>query len=403
MDRLECFFCETYHPLDVFDPFCPACSEPLLYPLDPRKKRFYLKHESSLERFLDFLPLSGVDSRLDIGLGCTPLLRLHNLETRFKSPPLFVKNEALNPTGSFKDRGSAVAVQKAVSLGIRRIGTVSTGNMASSTAAFGARAGLETFVFVKEDTSPEKLAAAGVYNPRLIAVEGDYGALFTQSFVLGRRHQIYFMNSVDPHRIEGYKLTAFEIFLQLGRQAPNCILVPLSSGGHLIGLMKAFLELAQLGWIDKIPVFVGVQAEGCAPLAQAFAAKQEKYTRLSKAETIAHAISNPDPPAGNIVLKWIRENRGRILSVPDEDILSAQKMLAEVEGLSVLPSSATTLAGFLQLSRIISFDPKERIVLVLTGTGLKSLTRDALSRMKIHRTSLPNLADTLLETLRHLR
>lgn len=383
----------------MFDPFCPACSEPLLYPFEARKKNFHLEHESPLERFLDFLPLSEIDIRLDLGAGGTPLLRLPNLEARLKSPILFAKNEALNPTGSFKDRGSAVAVQKAVFLGIRRIGTVSTGNMASSTAAFGARAGLETFIFVKEDTSPEKLAAAAVYGPFLVAVEGDYGALFSQSFELGRRHQIYFANSIDPHRIEGYKLTAFEIFLQLGRQAPDYILVPLSSGGHLLGLMKAFLELKKLGWIAEVPVFVGVQAEGCAPLAQAFAAGDETFIRLSKAETIAQAISNPNPPAGNIVLRWIRDNDGKILAVSDQDILSAQKILAEAEGLSVLPASATTLAGFIQLSRTISFAPEDRVVLVPTGTGLKSLTADDLSRTKIPRTSLENLENTLLETL----
>ena len=264
-------------------------------------------------------------------------------------------------------------MQKAVSLGMGRIGTVSTGNMASSTAAYGAKAGLETLVLLKEDTPFEKLLLTGVHNPKLIRVRGDYGELFTKSFSIGRRHNIYFMNSVDPFRIEGYKLTAFEIFLQLDRQIPRFLFVPVSAGGHLAGLIRAFLDLRREGLAPFIPIVVGVQAQGCSPIAQAFASGKVKVERIKKAETIAHAISNPDPPAGNIVLRMIRENKGMIITVSDEEILEAQRILAELEGIFCQPASATVLAGLLKLSKEMKMDKNDPIVLVITGSGLKAL------------------------------
>jgi threonine synthase len=151
--------------------------------------------------------------------------------------------------------------------------------MAASTAAYGARAGLETFVLLKEGTAETSLKAAGIYSPRLIAVDGDYGSLFRASLEIGRRLGISFMNSIDPYRMEGYKLTAFEIYLQMGRHSPRFLIVPVSSGGHLLGLMRAFEDLEREKLITTYPTFVGVQARGCAPLAAAFAAGLERYER----------------------------------------------------------------------------------------------------------------------------
>jgi len=373
MEYLECIFCQKKFPLDIFDPFCPQCREPLLYPSPQEKKSFNMEKSWPLEKFLDFLPLLQVDPRLSLGEGNTPLIRLDRVIEEFKLSQVFVKNEAHNPTSSFKDRGTAVAVQKAVSLGIRRIGTVSTGNMASSTAAYGAKAGLETLVLLKEDTPEEKLLLTGVHNPKLIRVRGDYGELFYKSFFIGRKHSIYFMNSIDPFRIEGYKLTAFEIFLQLDRRIPRFLFVPVSAGGHLTGLIKAFLELRRIQFAPDVPTIVGVQAQGCSPLAQAFASDKVKVERIKRAETIAHAISNPDPPAGNIVLRLIRENKGVIISVSDQEILEAQRILAELEGIFCQPASATVLAGLLKLSKEMKMDKNNPVVLVITGSGLKAM------------------------------
>lgn len=375
MDRFECLVCGPIASRDPFSPFCPGCGEPLFVaPSDrPGRKSIHEDRPLALERYSDFLPLETVRPALSLGEGSTPLVRLGRVGSSLGLPAVYAKNEAQNPTASFKDRGTAVAVQKAVSLGFMRIGTVSTGNMAASTAAYGARAGLETYVLLKEGTSAAGLRGAGIYAPRLVAVEGDYGHLFKSSLELGRKLGILFMNSIDPFRLEGYKLTAFEIFRDLGRRAPRYVFVPLSSGGHLLGLMRAFEDLEREGWIASYPTFVGVQARGCAPLVRAFEAGLDRFERPAEVRTIAHAISNPSPPAGNAVLRMIRGRRGILMDVTDEEMLGAQRELAAGEGLFCQPESATTLAALKRLaSKPGGMDPDGESVLVLTGSGLKT-------------------------------
>jgi threonine synthase len=395
MDILECLFCGKRAPLDVFSPFCPDCREPMFFAREEGKRRLHADRSHPLERWLDFLPLERVDPDLGLGEGNTPLVRLTKLASEVGLPEVHAKFEAQNPTMSFKDRGTAAAVQKAVAMGFTRIGTVSTGNMAASTAAYGARAGLETTVLLKEETSLPSLLAAGIFGPRLFRVKGDYGSLFYRSLEIGRKLGIYFMNSVDPVRVEGYKVTAFEIFLQLGEMAPGHIFVPVSSGGHFIGLMRAFEDLLAEGLIDRYPSFVGVQAEGCAPLARAFASGLTKYERLDASHTIAHAISNPAPPAGNAVLRMVRDHGGMIIAVSDAEILEAQRALAAREGLFCQPESAVTWAGLARLAREDRMDRTGSAVLVLTGSGLKAAHILELQPVRSEEVGLSDLENAL--------
>jgi len=334
-----------------------------------------------------------------LGEGSTPLVRLERLEDSLGRARLFAKNEAQNPTSSFKDRGTAVAVQKAVALGAKRIGTVSTGNMAASTAAYGARAGLPTFVLLKEGTSTASLRIAGIHGPRLVAVDGDYGGLFHKSCEIGKRLGIMFMNSIDPYRLEGYKVTAFEIFLQLGGRAPRAVFVPLSSGGHLLGLMRGFSDLESAGLASSYPTIVGVQAQGCSPLASAFERGLERYERPAEVRTIAHAIANPTPPAGNAVLRMIRDRRGLLVAVTDDEMLKAQRELAAAEGLFCQPESATTLAALKKLVAKGWPDGAGDDVLVLTGSGLKTPASLESAPMTIHRLALGELEPGLARLL----
>jgi len=395
MDHLECLFCQKIYPVNIFHPFCPSCGEPLLVARSQNKRSFHLEKELSIEKYVDFLPFPKILPDLSLGEGNTPLIRLSRTMKKFDLPPVFAKDETANPTASFKDRGTIVAVHKAISLGLKKIGTVSTGNMAGSTAAYAAKAGLRSFIFVKEDTSREKIFSAGIYGPVLFKVRGDYGMLFRQSFEIGKKFGIYFMNSVDPYRIEGYKAAGFETFFQLDSRPPRYIFVPVSAGGHLIGLMRAFQDLTSEGLIKKFPTFVGIQARGCSPLARAFGREKTTFSRFPNPKTIAHAISNPNPPGGNIVLKMIRENHGMILSVSDAEILKAQRWLAEQEGIFCDPASATTLAGLLQLSARASFRARDQIVLVITGSGLKILDDLDVSRVKTQESSLESLANKI--------
>lgn len=394
MDKFECLACGPLTSRDPYSPFCPVCREPLFIVPAGRSggRRIHEDRTLALEKFAEFLPLERVDPALSLGEGMTPFVELERLGRALGATGIYAKNEAQNPTASFKDRGTAVAVQKAVSLGTKRIGTVSTGNMAASTAAYGARAGLETFVLLKEGTSAASLQAAGIFGPRLVAVEGDYGAVFDASLEIGKKLGIAFMNSIDPYRMEGYKLTAFEIFLQLGRRAPRAVIVPLSSGGHLLGLMRGFADLEREGLITAYPRIVGVQAEGCAPLARAFDQGLLTYERFAGARTIAHAIANPTPPAGNAVLRLIRERRGLLVAVSDEEMLDAQRELAAGEGLFCQPESATTLAALKKLLGAGRIKTGEgAVVLVLTGSGLKTLHLLVSSPVEVHRFPLDGL------------
>jgi threonine synthase len=395
MDRLECYFCGRKYPLNLFEVFCPVCHEPMLVSSTPRKRSLALDRSLPLEKYQSFLPLAHVDRTLSLGEGNTPLLPLENVRRRHHLPPVYAKNETVNPTQSFKDRGTAVAVQKAVALGIKSIGTVSTGNMAGSTAAYGAKAGLKTIVLVKEDTPADKVRAAGVYGPLLLKVRGDYGELFAASLNLGRERGIYFMNSVDPMRIEGYKVTGYEIFRQLGNRVPRYLFVPVSAGGHLIGLMRAFLDLREEGLTADFPVFVGVQAKGCSPVARAFAGGKARYSRFRRAQTVAHAISNPAPPGGNLALKLVRENKGLFTAVTDTEILAAQRELAELEGIFADPASATVLAALIKLARRQRLNLRDEVVLVITGSGLKSMETAGRLEIPVRQTSISRLDKAL--------
>ena len=382
--KIRCFICQREKNFRINDFFCPDCEQPMLIvPQESRNPAINKKSSLSLERFGDFLPLTTIRSDLSLGEGHTPLLQLRKLKSEQN---LWAKMESSNPTLSFKDRGTVVVVHKALELGFSTIGTVSTGNMASSTAAYGARAGLKTLLLVKKGSSPGALLSAAIFGPEIIVVDGDYGQLFYQSFELGREFGIYFANSVDPLRIEGYKLTAFEICEQLG-QTPDFVYVPLSSGGHLLGLYKGFKEFWQAGLSDKIPVIIGVQAAGCAPVSLAFQENRIQIDSWPEVRTIAHSISNPKPPAGNLVLKLLRENNGFLAMVRDEEMIQAQKLLAELEGIFVQPESAATLAAYFQL--------KDKFhgtsVLVMTGYGLKAAELPSLEPGRYHHSTLEEL------------
>ncbi|MHB8054070.1 MAG: threonine synthase [Candidatus Aminicenantales bacterium] len=391
MKSFVCPICGRPYPADVRSLFCPVCGDPLVSAHRPKSPSIRRKHPMGVARYLDFLPLDAFDPSLSLGEGGSPLLPLLRLQARFQTSPLFAKNEAMNPTGSFKDRGSVIAIHTAKFFGFETVGTISTGNMAGSTAAYAAKAGLRSVIFVKDDTPKEKILAAGIFGATVIKVRGDYAALFWKSFEIGRVHRFYFINSVDPFRVEGYKVTAFEIFEQLGGAAPEFLFVPVSSGGHILGLMRGFLDLKRAGWIRRIPKFVGVQARGCAPIARAFDRRLRTVAPVARPKTIAHSIANPHPPGGKIVLKMLAATGGLMASVGEEEILRAQRLLAENEGIFCDPASATVLAAFLKKARLGLIPPRARTVLVITGSGLKTIGDVDMSRLRIANADLSDL------------
>lgn len=400
MTTLECLFCDQRRPFEIYDPFCPACGAPMLVAPTRSRKRIRRTAPTAAERFADFLPLKKYNPALSLGVGGTPLLRLGSVIDKFDLPEVLAKNETANPTASFKDRGTVVAIQKALELGVKKIGTISTGNMAGSTAAYAAKAGLPCLVFVKQDTPQDKILAAAVYGATIIKVQGDYGGLFRKSFEIGRARGIAFMNSVDPFRIEGYKVTSYEIFEQLGpaafrAKAPVMIFIPVSAAGHLIGLLRGFLDLRGLGLIPRLPIIVGVQASGCAPISRAFRLGKVRVERFPNPHTIAHAISNPTPPGGELALRLLRESGGSMMDVSEDEIHRAHSLMAAKEGIFCDPASATPLAAVLKLKRRGQILTGAKSVLIITGSGLKAMEALESARLDIRSAALEKLDQAL--------
>jgi len=348
-------------------------------------------HQSILERNADFFPFAKIDREISLHEGFTPLINSPKLASELNIKSILFKNECQNPTWSFKDRGTVVGIQHAISLGYKRIGTVSTGNMAVSVAAYGAKAGLATFILVKADLPPEKLHPIAIYHPILIRVDGDYGELYFRSLEVGRQNNIYFINSDVPFRVEGSKTIAFEICEQMNFEVPDYVAVPTSSGGNIRGILKGFEEFKLSGLINQVPKMICAQASGCSPIYNAYINNEENISRIDHPYTIAQAIANPYPPSGNEVLRKIKENGGIIVAVTDEEILQAQKRLAQ-EGIFGQPASAVPLAAVKKLRKENYLTKNDSVVCIVTGSGLKSTAVLEKHDLKALRCKLENLS-----------
>lgn len=362
--KLRCTKCGREYPLESFIQRCEICNEPLELELLKGEIR---EGKTVWGRYRDFYPFE-LEIEYSLGEGDTPLTKVQKLSKELEVE-LYIKNETLNPTWSFKDRGTFVGIHRALKLGFRKIGTVSTGNMAASVASYGQRFGLETYILLSSTIPEEKLLPIAVYEPNLIKVLGDYGELYFKSLEIGRKNGIYFINSDDPFRIEGYKTISFEIVESF---VPDYVLIPTSSGGLFRGILKGFLELKESKIIEEIPTLICVQAQGCSPIYKAFIEGKDRIVHFKNPNTIAHAIENPYPPSGNDVLRKLRKYKGFCIAVSDEEILNAQKELAK-EGIFAQPASTVGIAALKRLRREKEISKGERIVSIITGSGLKFL------------------------------
>lgn len=325
---------------------------------------------SVIQRFSNFFPFEKIYGEVSLGEGETPLLpATEGLKELIGIQQLFLKNETVNPTWSFKDRGTWAALQMAKNEGETVSATVSTGNMGNSTAAYCARSGIEAMIIVPHYTSMNKIKAASLHGAKILKVQtNNYSDMKAMLALEAPKAGIRVTSGNNPIRVEGYKLTAFEIYEQFGGQVPDYIAIPTSACGHIRGVFKGFFELKQAGLIMKLPKMVILQAENNAPLVNALKEGKPYPLTVEKPDTIASAITTGNPLGGEEIIAKANLHNWLYESVSEEEIIEGQKELAKA-GFYVETATATVVYGLKKLASKIK--ETETVVAILTGSGLK--------------------------------
>ena len=327
---------------------------------------------ASIWRYREFLPIEG--DPIDVGTGFTPLLKAGNLAKRLGLKSLYIKNDGVNmPTLSFKDRVVSVALTRARELGFTTVSCASTGNLANSTAAIAAHAGLDCCVFIPSDLELGKVLGTLIYNPTLMAVHGNYDQVNRLCSEVANTFGWGFVNiNLRPYYSEGSKTLGYEVIEQLGWQLPDHIVAPLASGSLFTKIRKGFDEFIKVGLVDEKHVrFSGAQAEGCSPIAQAFAEGRDFITPV-KPNTIAKSIAIGNPADGPYAIDIANKTNGSIAAVSDPEIIEGIKLLAETEGVFTETAGGTTIAVLKKLVEQGKINPDETTVAYITGNGLKT-------------------------------
>ena len=378
VQSLRCKECGVEYPLDARY-VCEQCFGPLevsydLSGLDPEEARRKIQAGSrGIWRYSDFLPFDGrPGDPLEPGL--TPLIRADRLAERLGLGELWIKNDAANPTHSFKDRVVAVAVAKAKELGFGTVACASTGNLANAVAAHSAAAGLESYVFVPSDLEEQKLLATGIYGTNLVGIRGTYDDVNRLCTELSQTHPWAFVNvNLRPYYSEGSKTLAYETIEQLGWNLPDRVVAPIASGSMFTKLAKGMRDWLDLGLVEgELPVFSGAQAEGCSPVATAFAEGWE-VCKPQRPDTIAKSLAIGDPADGPYALELARETEGVIESVTDDEIRQGIRLLAETTGVFTETAGGVTIGVLTKLAEAGRIGSDERVVAYITGEGLKTL------------------------------
>jgi threonine synthase len=347
----------------------------------------------SLWRYSDFLPVQ-VPPKGALVAGFTPLLKADRLAEQLGLREVWIKNDAANPTHSFKDRVVAVALARARELGYTTIACASTGNLANAVAAHAAAAGLESYVFIPADLEEQKVLATGIYGTHLVAVKGNYddvNRLCTEisgeqpddadaahsgeaGCRAGRKSAWAFVNiNMRPYYAEGSKTIAFETAEQLGFELPDRVVGPIASGSLFTKIARGFEEWLEVGLLEgELPTFNGAQATGCSPVATAFAAGHD-FCKPVKPDTIAKSLAIGNPADGPYALDLARRTGGTIEAVTDEEIVEGIRLLAQTTGIFTETAGGVTTAVLAKLARAGEIDRDERVVAVITGDGLKTL------------------------------
>lgn len=379
VESLKCKECGESYPLEAIF-VCEQCFGPLevsydFSGLDAGEARRKIQAGSrGIWRYSDFLPFAGrPGDPLEPGL--TPLIRADRLAERLGLGELWIKNDAANPTHSFKDRVVAVAVAKAKELGFETVACASTGNLANAVAAHAAAAGLDSYVFVPADLEEQKLLATGIYGTNLVGIRGTYDDVNRLCTELSQTHPWAFVNvNLRPYYSEGSKTLAFETIEQLGWSLPDRIVAPIASGSLFTKLAKGIREWRDVGLVEgDLPTFCGAQPDGCSPVATAFAEGWDVCKPERKPDTIAKSLAIGDPADGPYALELARQTGGQIKSVSDDEIRAGIKLLAETTGVFTETAGGVTIGVLTKLAEEGAIGSDERVVAYITGEGLKTL------------------------------
>ncbi len=379
VSHLQCSKCGNKLEPDRIWNLCGVCGKPLIVLYDLKRVRKVLKREEivlrapSLWRYQELLPVKESSNILSLGEGYTPLIHATRLGEELEFDNLFIKDESLNPTGSFKARGLAVAVSRARELGVSDISIPSAGNAAGAMSAYAALGSMNAFVYMPNDVPKTFVIECIAYGAEVQLVDGLITDCAQRAAVDVAKFGRFDMSTLkEPYRIEGKKTMGFELAEQMGWKLPDVIIYPTGGGTGLIGMWKAFEELQNLGWIkSKLPRMVTVQAKGCAPIVRAFERGKQTAKPWRDAKTIADGLRVPAAIGDFLILRTLRESRGTAVAVSDSEMMEAIKEMSSTQGLFCCPEGAATLVAFKRLRKDGWIRDNETVVLFNTASGLK--------------------------------
>ena len=381
LTNLECTYCSIELSADEPRRTCPDCGK-VLYPrYDLQSASAALKREDLKERppnmwrYFEVMPVLDETNVVTLGEGFTPIFKTDRLATDAGCSSLYIKDEGLNPTASFKARGLGAAVSKAKELGIARLTMPSAGNAAGAMTAYAAKAGMEAYVFMPKDAPEANRVEVEVSGANLELVDGyitDAGRISAQR---AEELGLFDVSTLrEPYRVEGKKTMGYEIAEQMGWTLPDVILYPTGGGTGIVGMWKAFSEMEEMGWIDgKRPKMFAVQSEGCAPIVRAFNEGAEFAEPWENPDTLAAGIRVPAAIGDYLILQSLRESGGGAITVSENEILSDLRAVASLEGMFICPEGAAIVAALRKLLANGTLSPDESILLLNTGSGLKYL------------------------------
>jgi len=381
ISHLECTVTGQTYPIDQPLGTSPASGKVLFPRYDLTKlrqtvdRKIFQTRPSNMWKYYELMPVQNPNNVITLGEGDTPLIHADNLARKLGLKNIYVKDEGVNPTGSFKARGLSAAVSKAKELNQMRLTMPTAGNAGSAMAAYAAKAGMEAHIFMPKDAPDSNKIECAALGSTLHLIDGLIGDAGRISQEKAKLEGLFDLSTLrEPYRVEGKKTMGLELAEQLGWKTPDVIIYPTGGGTGIIGIWKAFEELRELGWIDSPqPKFVSIQAEGCQPLVRAFKAGHTTALPHENASTLASGLRVPGVFADYLILDIIRQTGGTALSVSDREMLDAMNELASAEGIFAAPEGAATLVGLKKLIGQDFFQGDETIILLNTGSGLKYL------------------------------